>query len=83
MVRTKAVLASKHRPRGAEVVVPMAVDRVAYKNMLLSKLVPAIVAKWPRDVKIINVQQNNAGPHVQDGANGVTRAGLLVKSAAS
>jgi len=67
VVRTKAVRASKHRPRGAEVVVPTAVDRAAYMGMLLSKLVPAIFDKWPRDIKTIYVQQDNAGPHVQEG----------------
>jgi len=62
-----AVRASKARPRGALVVEPSPVDRGAYTKMLLEKLVPALLLKWPRDTRNIWVQQDNAGPHVKAG----------------
>ncbi len=35
--------------------------------MLLSKLVPAIEAKWPRDQRVIRAQQDNAPAHIEEG----------------
>jgi hypothetical protein len=67
VVTAVAVRSSKARPRGTMVVVPTTVDRPAYTDMLLQKLVPALLDKWPRDVRHISVQQDNAGPHIKPG----------------
>ncbi|OQR82258.1 hypothetical protein ACHHYP_16321 [Achlya hypogyna] len=76
VARTTAIRNSKVRKAGTPIVTPTTVNRDAYRDMLVRKLVPAIMSKWPRDVKIIRVQQDNAGPHVKPGllweGNGLT-----------
>ena len=76
VARTTAIRNSSKRPAGTPIMTPTAVNRDAYRNMLTNKLVPAILSRWPRDVKSIRVQQDNAGPHVKPGllweGNGLT-----------
>jgi len=50
-----ATRASKNRPRGAPVLTSISVNAKAYKRMLEDHLRPAILAKWPRDVRHVHV----------------------------
>ncbi|CAK4380058.1 unnamed protein product, partial [Aphanomyces euteiches] len=45
------------------VTAPQPVDAVAYREMVLKKVIPAIQVKMPRNVTIVKVQQDNASPH--------------------
>ncbi|KAH9130800.1 hypothetical protein LEN26_008179 [Aphanomyces euteiches] len=54
---------SKNRAKGTPVTVLQNVDSAAYRQMVLEKVVPAIVAKVPRAVRIVKIQQDNASPH--------------------
>ncbi|KAH9143588.1 hypothetical protein AeRB84_012381, partial [Aphanomyces euteiches] len=56
---------SKNRPRGTVETVPQSVTSDVYKDMVLSKDIPAIQAKYPRggQLNTIYLQQDNASPH--------------------
>ncbi|KAG2816895.1 hypothetical protein PC113_g23033 [Phytophthora cactorum] len=50
--------------------------RAVYTKMLREKVFPAIREKWPgRKSTTIKVQQDNAGPHVQDDNADIIEAG--------
>ncbi|KAH9155440.1 hypothetical protein AeRB84_002581 [Aphanomyces euteiches] len=56
---------SKNRPKGTIVVAPLSVDALVYKAIILEKVAPAILAKFPRSYKDKKefIQQDNASPH--------------------
>ena len=61
--------ASKNRPKGTPEVKPItSVTKVHNRNMIIEKIIPAIVDKWPRSVRNdtpkVFIQQDNAGPHI-------------------
>ncbi len=58
-----AARSSKNRPRGTPVLTSLNVNTATYTKMLEEKLRPAILAKWPRDVRHVLVQQDNAPAH--------------------
>jgi hypothetical protein len=60
---------SKNRPRGTPVTMPININRDKYRAMLIDKVIPSIIAKWPHsDIKqTIRIQQDNAGPHIKPG----------------
>ncbi|KAE8951262.1 hypothetical protein PR002_g33025, partial [Phytophthora rubi] len=51
-------------------------SRKVYVKMLKEKVFPAIREKWPgRKDRVIRVQQDNAGPHVEEDHGEVVEAG--------
>jgi hypothetical protein len=72
-----AARASKNRPRGAPVLTSISVNAAAYSKMLEERLRPAILAKWPRDVHHVRIQQDNAPAHPASG-RWFSEAGLTV-----
>ena len=63
---------SANRPAGTLEWQSVKVDRVEYRNMMICKVLPAIIEKWPTDVysgRPITIQQDGAKPHfvVKDG----------------
>ncbi|ETV66019.1 hypothetical protein H257_17367 [Aphanomyces astaci] len=68
VTQVAAARSSKNRPAGTLETKCVNVDRAAYRDMLMKKLIPAIVAKWPRDTKRIRLQQDNASAHVAPGS---------------
>ncbi|KAG6945993.1 hypothetical protein JG688_00016260, partial [Phytophthora aleatoria] len=75
--QTFAQRGSKNRPKGAPITKTISVTRKVYTKMLLEKVFPAIREKWParRKSRTIKVQQDNAGPHVQDSNDALVKAG--------
>ena len=65
--------ASKNRPKGTPKLKPItSVTKVHTRQMMIDKIIPQIVNKWPRSVRVgesptVFIQQDNAGPHI--GAN--------------
>ncbi|KAH9114664.1 hypothetical protein LEN26_013025 [Aphanomyces euteiches] len=59
----QAKRSSKNRAKGTPVMVLQNVDTAAYRDMILHNVVPAILAKMPRDIAIVKLQQDNASPH--------------------
>ena len=60
------------------------VTREVVKEVLINKLIPAIVTKFPRDFKEIHVQMDNAGSHRIDNEDkdwivAVRNSGLNIK----
>lgn len=47
-----AVQNSKHRRAGAEVIVPVEINRDRYKSILVNSLIPAIKVKWTGNVQL-------------------------------
>lgn len=60
---TYAKRASKHRPRGSPILSEVPVTKKSYLDMLTNKVIPALVAKWPRNIKNITLQHDNAPAH--------------------
>jgi hypothetical protein len=58
--------ASRNRPRGTIETKPITVDREVYLEFLRVNLLPAISTEFPNLEQRIIVQQDNAGPHVQE-----------------
>ncbi|XP_074317890.1 uncharacterized protein LOC141653923 [Silene latifolia] len=58
---------SKNRPAGTlETKSIASITKQVVKDMLMSKILPAIKSKWPRNMsKNINIQQDNAKPHIR------------------
>ena len=58
---------SKNRPKGTIVMKEItSVDKTLIRNILIRELLPAIVQKFPKDTKEINIQLDNASPHIKD-----------------
>ena len=57
---------SRNRPAGTWEMVPKNVTRDVYREMMIDKVIPAIVEKWPADSRniAISIQQDNAKPHI-------------------
>ncbi|KAF0707959.1 hypothetical protein AaE_013403, partial [Aphanomyces astaci] len=60
-----AARASKNRPKGTLLTVPLAVDAKVYSDAIMDKVVPSIQLKFPGDWrrKQVLIQQDNASPH--------------------
>ena len=58
---------SKNRPAGTPVLTAVSVTAAAYRIMLDDKVRPAIERKWPKDVRDVKVQQDNAPAHLSAG----------------
>ena len=59
--------ASKNRPRGTRVWKNKPVTKGVYRELLISKLLPAIIEKWPRTDRLsrkIWIQQDGAKSHI-------------------
>ncbi|XP_074277077.1 uncharacterized protein LOC141600731 [Silene latifolia] len=75
---------SKNRPAGTlETKSIASITKQVVKDMLMSKILPAIKSKWPRNMsKNINIQQDNAKPHIrctdQDFVNAATSDGFNI-----
>lgn len=61
-----AMRASKNRPRGTMVTKPLNVDKSVYRNLLMEKVIPSVLEKWPVDNshQTIILQHDNAKPHI-------------------
>ena len=60
---------SKNRPKGTPVWKNKTVTKVAYRDLLINKLIPAILDKWPRRDRMsrtIYVQQDGAKNHIHE-----------------
>ena len=59
------------------------VDKTLVKNILIRELLPAILQKFPKDTKEINIQLDNASPHIKDDdvdwRQAVDKCGVKVK----
>ena len=56
---------SKNRPKGTMVTKEItSVNKEIIKGILIDKLIPAIVEKYPRDCDEVIVQMDNASPHI-------------------
>ncbi|MCP4502171.1 MAG: hypothetical protein GY822_19615, partial [Deltaproteobacteria bacterium] len=67
VVREPAKRGSRNRPKGTLVTKPLLVNQNKTRKMLVEKILPAIVDKWPgnyRQHKIL-IQQDNATPHIK------------------
>jgi hypothetical protein len=64
--KVAAKRASRNRPRGTIETKPITVDREVYLEFLRVNLLPAISTEFPNLEQRIIVQQDNAGPHVQE-----------------
>jgi len=62
-VRVAAQRSSPNRPRGTPVLTAVSVTAEVYLDMLETKLRPALLAKWPRNQPVVQVQQDNAPAH--------------------
>ncbi|KAE9035930.1 hypothetical protein PR002_g7324 [Phytophthora rubi] len=68
--------ASNNRAKGAPITKNVSMTRAVYTKLLREKVFPAIRKKWPgRKTTTIMVQQDNAGPHVQDDNADILEAG--------
>ena len=59
--------ASKNRPRGTLVWKNKPVTKGVYRELLISKLLPAIIEKWPRTDRLLRkiwIQQDGAKSHI-------------------
>ena len=59
------------------------VDKTLIRNILIRELLPEIVQKFPKDTKEINIQLENASPHIKDDdvdwRQAVDKCGIKVK----
>ncbi|XP_057811519.1 uncharacterized protein LOC131025750 [Salvia miltiorrhiza] len=64
--KVPAQRASKNRPVGTMVTKSIeSVTKEVYRECLIQKMLPAIMAKWPTGAsKVIYIQQDNAKPHI-------------------
>ncbi|CAM9696547.1 unnamed protein product, partial [Choristocarpus tenellus] len=59
---------SKHRPKGTKVLVPVMVDRVGYKKVMIKDVIPTIKARMPKpEGYTIFAQQDETKPHTKEG----------------
>ncbi|KAK1934101.1 hypothetical protein P3T76_011304 [Phytophthora citrophthora] len=74
--QTVAQRGSKNRSKGSPITKNIFMTRQVYTKMLCEKVFPAIRDKWPgKKSRTIKVQQDNAGPHVQEDNADVAKAG--------
>ena len=60
---------SKNRPKGTLVWKNKMVTKVVYRDLLINKLIPAILEKWPRSNRMsrtIYIQQDGAKNHIRE-----------------
>ena len=60
---------SKNRPKGTLVWKNKMVTKVVYRDLLINKLIPAILEKWPRSDRMsrtIYIQQDGAKNHIRE-----------------
>ena len=60
---------SKNRPKGTLVWKNKTVTKVVYRDLLINKLIPAILEKWPRSNRMsrtIYIQQDGAKNHIRE-----------------
>ena len=60
---------SKNRPKGTLVWENKTVTKVVYRDLLINKLIPAILDKWPRGDRMsrtIYIQQDGAKKHIRE-----------------
>ena len=62
--KVPAQRSSANRPRGTLITTPVTVTRLTYGAMLENELIPAILTKFPDLDAVINIQQDNARPHI-------------------
>ena len=66
----QAKRASKNRPKGTPELKPItSVTKAHTRRMIIDKIIPQIINKWPRSVRdgespTVFIQQDNAGPHI-------------------
>jgi hypothetical protein len=58
---------SKDRKKGTPITKPITVIRDVSRSCLITKVLPAIVAKWPREARgeTISIQQDNTRTHIE------------------
>jgi hypothetical protein len=58
---------SRYRKKGTPITKPITVARDVSRSYLITKVLPAIVAKWPREARgeTIWIQQDNARTHIE------------------
>ena len=61
-----AVRPSRNRPAGTMDTKPQLVTKNVIREMLIGKVLPAIVEKWPESMcdHPLQIQQDNARPHI-------------------
>ncbi|KAH9086159.1 hypothetical protein LEN26_020396 [Aphanomyces euteiches] len=65
VIEVPAAMSSRNRPAGTLELQTIPVKKETYKDMLLSKVIPAIKEKWPLgSTRNVVIQQDNARPHV-------------------
>ncbi|KAH9100043.1 hypothetical protein Ae201684P_019046 [Aphanomyces euteiches] len=77
VIHGTAKRSSRHRAKGAPVLIPQTVTRDIYVDALVNHVLPAILTKFPSRWKTLYIQQDGARPHCTDGCP------ELVASAAS
>lgn len=67
MFQEPAKRGSKNRLKGTLVTKPINVTRDVSRSYLITKVLPAIVAKWPPEARVetIWIQQDNARTHIE------------------
>jgi len=67
LLQEPAQRGSKYRDKGTLVTKPINVTRDVSRSYLITKVLPAIVAKWPREARreTIWIQQDNARTHIE------------------
>ena len=67
MFQEPAQRGSKYRDKGTPITKPINVTRDVSRSYLITKVLPAIVAKWPREARgeTIWIQQDNARTHIE------------------
>jgi len=67
MFQEPAQRRSKNREKGTPITKPINVTRDVSRSFLITKVLPAIVAKWPREARgeTIWIQQDNARTHIE------------------
>jgi len=67
MFQEPAQRVSKYRDKGTPITKPINVTRDVSRSYLITKVLPAIVAKWPREARgeTIWIQQDNARTHIE------------------
>jgi len=67
MFQEPAQRGSKYRDKGTPITKPINVTRDVSRSYLITKVLPAIVTKWPREARgeTIWIQQDNARTHIE------------------
>ena len=58
--------ASRNRPRGAIVATPFSVTKNKYRELMVTKVIPAIKDNWPDRNRNMIIQQVGAPAHIGD-----------------